>query len=80
MVIKTTGLHEKTVQTAASNTNLLPKRTPTRRGRSRNSKVVLTKWSDGVDPLIVFYVKIMRIRPSRIEVRSPKEIVIHNPS
>lgn len=78
-IVRDAVVHEKTVQKVADNAILVaPYRKPRREGRSRNSKIIVSHWSDGVDPLIVAYVQQNEIHHSRIEVVSPGTIIIHN--
>lgn len=74
-VRRTVRVHEKTVQNAANITLKNRRRNPPRK---LNSPVVVSHWSDGVDPMIVNYVRVNQIHHSRIQVVSPGEIIIHN--
>lgn len=72
---KTVSLHEKTVQKAA--VTKMPTRKKAVRKRPSSSRVVVTHWWDGVDKLLVNYVRSNKIHYTRVEVLSPTEIIIH---
>jgi hypothetical protein len=68
---------EKTVQKIADNTVVAY---PSKRGctkKPRNGPVVVTHWYDGIDPLLLAYVRKHKIHWRRIEVVSPTELIIH---
>lgn len=75
MVQKKASLHEKAVQKIAKGEVKKQRKLPTIR-RSRNTKVVKTKWSDNVSPLLVQWVKDNNIHWSRITVESYTSIRI----
>lgn len=72
---KQVSLHEKTVQKAA--VTKMPKRKRAERKRPSSSRIVVTHWWDGVDNLLVDYVRSNKIHYTRVEVLSPTEIIIH---
>lgn len=76
-VRKTVTLHETTVQKVAKNAIMLHRK-PRKAKRPSNSRVQVSHWSDGVDPLIVRYIEQNQIHHSRIEVISPGVIIINN--
>lgn len=73
---KTTSVHPKTVQKVADNVVLISRKKRAPAKRSRNSKVVVTHWYDGIDPLIVAWVRANKIHYTRVEVVSPTEVII----
>lgn len=78
-VRKTVSVHEKTVQKVAKQKIELPKR-KRKSPRKRNSPVMVIQiliWPESVNELIVQHVEMEGIDPSRIEIVSPDEIVIH---
>lgn len=74
------SVSEKTVQKVASDSvNSKPSiPRPRKARRVYGTRVRSTRWSDGLDPLLIDYVKRMKIAPSLIETRSSVEIIIHN--
>lgn len=70
----TCTLHEKTVQTLAVESPKRRRKTTT--GRVRNSRVTTINKLDALDPMLRAYLKKHAIHPSRIEVRSPIEVVV----
>lgn len=74
------SLHEKAVQKVAAE-NIKHRKPRGKDTRKRNSKVVVTTWSDDVDPRIVKELKRMHIPRlfERVEVVTPTEVIIHNP-
>lgn len=66
MVQKKASLHEKTVQKVAKGEVKKQRKMPTLR-RSRNTKVVKTKWSDDISPLLVQWVKDNNIHWTRVQ-------------
>lgn len=73
----TASLHESAVQKAAAGAIKMPKRKRAERKRPSSSRIVVTHWWDGVDQLLVDYVRSNKIHYTRVEVVSPTEIIIH---
>jgi hypothetical protein len=75
MVQKKASLHEKTVQKVATGEVKKERKLPTIR-RPRNTKVVKTKWSDDISPLLVQWVKDNNIHWTRVQRVSYTSITI----
>jgi len=77
-VRKTASLHPKTVTKISTGE---VKKAPKMRTQKRtpNSRVKHTVWHDGVDPLIVAWVRENHIHWTRIEVESPTSIIVRAP-
>ena len=80
-VRKTVSLHPQTVQKVAKNAvaTYPAKKKPGKRKRPSNSRVKHTVWHDGVDPLIVAWVRENKIHWRRIEVVNATTIIVHHP-
>lgn len=73
------SLHPTTVQKVAKNMVMIskPRRKPLQ--RTRNSAVKRKHYLDGVDPMIVAWIRENKIFYKRVEVVSPTQVLIHNP-
>jgi len=80
-VRKTVSLHPKTVTKVSERMIAIQtsSRKTGKRKRPSNSKVKHTVWHDGVDPLIVAWVKENKIHWRRIEVVNATTIIVHHP-
>lgn len=78
-VRKTVSIHPKTVTKVSEKMIALTPAKPRKRKRPSNSKVKHTVWHDGVDPLIVAWVKENKIHWRQIEKVSPTVIIVHHP-
>lgn len=70
-----TSVHESTVKKVAENAVVVTKR-PRRAPRRKHGPVVATHWYDGVDPLLVSWVRAHKIHYTRVTVVSPTELII----
>lgn len=78
-VRKVVSLHPKTVTKASEGIIAITPAKPRKRKRPSNSRVKHTVWHDGVDPLIVAWVRENHIHWRRIEVINSKTIIVHHP-
>lgn len=78
-VRKTVSVHPKTVTKVSKDMIALTPAKPRKRKRPSNSRVKHTVWHDGVDPLIIAWVKENKIHWRRIEVVNATTIIVHHP-
>lgn len=79
-VRKVVSIHPKTVTKVSQNAiALTPTKKTGKRKRPSNSRVKHVVWHDGVDPLIVAWVRQNEIHWRRIEVVNATTIIVHHP-
>lgn len=79
-VRKTASLHPKTVTKVSERMiAMYPAKKNGKRKRPSNSRVKHTVWHDGVDPLILAWVRENKIHWRRIEVVNATTIIVHHP-
>lgn len=79
-VRRTVSVHPQTVTKVSKDMIALhPAKKTGKRKRPSNSRVKHTVWHDGVDPLIVAWVRQNKIHWRRIEVVNATTIIVHHP-
>jgi len=78
-VRKTASLHPKTVTKFSKDVIAIMPEKKRKPSRKPNSKVAVSHWYDGIDPLIVAWVRENKIHWRRIEVVNATTIIVRHP-
>jgi hypothetical protein len=78
-VRKNVSLHPQTVTKVSQNAIAISPAKKRKPSRKANSKVVVSHWYDGIDPLLVAWVRKNKIHWRRIEVVNSTTIIVHHP-
>lgn len=77
-VRKSVDIHPKTVTKVSENAIAITPAKKRKPSRKANSKVTVSHWYDGIDPLVLAWVRENKIHWRRIEVVDSITIIVHN--